>query len=86
MRKKLLSLSCALLLMAGLLGISASQVQAEDRPMIDGSYLIQEEASIGYDTKITRGGGSADRIFQVGTAGAWTFICGRKHHCGSYRG
>lgn len=55
MRKKLLSLSCALLLMAGLLGISASQVQAEDRPMIDGSYLIQEEASIGYDTKITRG-------------------------------
>lgn len=55
MRKKLISLSCALLLMAGLLGISTSQVQAEDRPMIDGSYLIREEKSVGYDTKITRG-------------------------------
>nr|WP_106789309.1 DUF6147 family protein [Massilistercora timonensis] len=55
MRKKLISLSCALLLMAGLLGISTSQVQAEDRPMIDGSYLIREKESVGYDTKITRG-------------------------------
>lgn len=55
MRKKLISLSCALLLMAGLLGISTSQVQAEDRPMIDGSYLIHENESIGYDTKMTRG-------------------------------
>ena len=55
MRKKLISLSCARLLMAGLLGISTSQVQAEERPMIDGSYLIREEESVGYDTKITRG-------------------------------
>lgn len=55
MRKKLISLSCALLLVAGLLGISTSQVQAEDRPMIDGSYLIREEKSVGYDTKVTRG-------------------------------
>ena len=55
MRKKLISLCCALLLMVGLLGISTSQVQAEDRPMIDGSYLIREKESVGYDTKVTRG-------------------------------
>lgn len=55
MRKKLLSLCCALLLMAGLMGIPVSEVQAEERPMIDGSYLIQEDESIQYDTKLTRG-------------------------------
>ena len=56
MKKKILSLCCALLLMAGLFGVSFNEVKAEEgRPMIDGSYLTHEDESIGYDTKITRG-------------------------------
>lgn len=47
---------CALLLMAGLFGVSLKEAKAEEeRPMIDGSYLTQEEESVGYDTKVTRG-------------------------------
>lgn len=56
MKRKILSLCCALLLTAGLFGVSLSEVKAEEaRPMIDGSYLTHEEESVGYDTKITRG-------------------------------
>ena len=39
--------------MAGI-SVSASEV-SEERPVIDGSYLTQDEESIGYATKITRG-------------------------------
>ena len=55
MKRKILSLCCALLLMAGLFGVSLNEAKAEERPMIDGSYLTQEEESVGYDTKVTRG-------------------------------
>ncbi len=56
MKRKILSLCCALLLMAGLFGVSLKEAKAEEeRPMIDGSYLTQEEESVGYDTKVTRG-------------------------------
>ncbi len=58
MRKKLLSLCCAFLLMAGSVVAFTGEVQAEEgesRPMIDGSYLIQEDESVRYDTKTTRG-------------------------------
>lgn len=55
MRKKILSLCYAFLLMAGLMGVSVNEVQAEERPMIDGSYLIHEDESIGYATKMTKG-------------------------------
>ena len=56
MKRKILSLCCALLLMAGLFGVSLNEAKAEEeRPMIDGSYLIHEEESVGYDTKVTRG-------------------------------
>ena len=54
MKKKILSLCCALLLMAGLFGISYGEVRAE-QPMIDGSYLTHEEESIGSATGMTRG-------------------------------
>lgn len=58
MRKKILSLCCGLLLMAGSVVAFTGEVQAEEgklRPMIDGSYLIQEKESVGYDTKLTKG-------------------------------
>lgn len=55
MRKKILSLCCAFLLLAGLVGVSANEVQAEERPMIDGSYLTHDREAIGHTTKITRG-------------------------------
>ena len=56
MKRKILSLCCTLLLMAGLFGVSLGEAKAEeDRPMIDGSYLTHEEESVGYDTKVTRG-------------------------------
>ncbi|MEF2805906.1 MAG: DUF6147 family protein [Massilistercora timonensis] len=54
MKKKILSLCCALLLTAGLFGISYGEVRAE-QPMIDGSYLTHEEESIGSATNMTRG-------------------------------
>ncbi|HIW83935.1 MAG TPA: hypothetical protein H9873_06410 [Candidatus Dorea gallistercoris] len=56
MKRKILSLCCALLLMAGLFGVSLNEAKAEEeRPVIDGSYLTHEEESVGYDTKVTRG-------------------------------
>ena len=54
MKKKILSLCCALLLTAGLFGISYEEVRAE-QPMIDGSYLTHEEESIGSAINMTRG-------------------------------
>ena len=55
MRKKIISLCCAFLLLGGLFGISSSEVQAEEQAMIEGSYLIQEEESIGSNTGMSRG-------------------------------
>ena len=54
MKKKILSLCCALLLTAGLFGISYGEVQAE-QPMIDGSYLTHEEEAVGSNVGVTRG-------------------------------
>lgn len=55
MRKKIISLCCALLLMAGLMGLPVSEVQAEEQLMIDGSYLTNEEEATGSATKMPRG-------------------------------
>ena len=56
MRKKIVSLCYAALLIAGLAGVSAPEVRAEDaRPVIDGSYLTHEEESVGYAGAMTRG-------------------------------
>ena len=56
MSRKLLSLCCALALVAGMMGVSATTARAsEEQPMIDGSYLTHDDESVGYDTKKTRG-------------------------------
>lgn len=55
MKRRVLSLVSALILIGGMLTVSAGESQAAKAKMIEGSYLTQEEESIGYDTKITRG-------------------------------
>lgn len=55
MKKRLLSLCCAVVLLGGMLSVSAVESRASEQRMIDGSYLTHEEESIGYDTKLTRG-------------------------------
>ena len=55
MKKRIVSLCCAFVLPLGMLIVPEKNVQAEDTKVLDGSYLIQEDESIGYDTKITRG-------------------------------
>lgn len=56
MKKKILSAFCIALLVLSMPFFSTGKVQAAaDEPVLDGSVLTQEEESIGYDTKITRG-------------------------------
>lgn len=56
MRKKVLSVCCAFLLLLSMLLISVNDTQAaSDDPILDGSYLTHDEESIGYATQITRG-------------------------------
>ena len=56
MKKRIMSVCFALLLMTNMLLISTINVEASsDDPILDGSYLTHDEESIGYDTKITRG-------------------------------
>lgn len=56
MKQRLLSLSCTLLFVISMISVMAIDSQASDEPtMIDGSHLIHDDESIGYDTKITRG-------------------------------
>ena len=56
MKKKIVSISCAIVLMVSmlLLTVCDTKAAAED-PILDGSYLTHEEESIGYTTPITRG-------------------------------
>ena len=56
MIKKIGSMCCVLMLMICMLLISTNNAQAASQdPVLDGSYLTNENESIGYDTKITRG-------------------------------
>ena len=56
MKKRIMSICFALLLMTNMLLISTTNVEAgSDDQILDGSYLTHNEESIGYDTKITRG-------------------------------
>ena len=56
MKRKIMSMSCALVLTLGLAFSSMQSVKAASTdPILDGSYLTHDEESIGYDTKITRG-------------------------------
>lgn len=55
-KRKLLSICCMLFVIAGMMGISSTESKAaSELPMIDGSYLTDEEESVGYDTELTRG-------------------------------
>lgn len=55
MKKKIVSMCLATLLMGSLSMTAAQEVKASDEKVIDGSRLTHESESIGYDTKITRG-------------------------------
>ncbi len=56
MKRRLLSLCCIILLVFGLVSGTVIDSQAEEeQSVIDGSYLTEDEESVGYDTKITRG-------------------------------
>lgn len=56
MKKKIVSASCAIVLMVSmlLLTVCDTKAAAED-PILDGSYLTHNEESIGYTTPLTRG-------------------------------
>ncbi len=56
MKKKILSACCIALLVFSMPFFSTGKVQAAaDEPVLDGSVLTQEDESVGYDTKLTRG-------------------------------
>ena len=56
MNRRLLSLCCIILSVFGLVsGTVIDSQAAEEESVIDGSYLTEDEESVGYDTKITRG-------------------------------
>ena len=56
MKRKIMSVCCALVLTLGLVfGTMQEAKAASTDSILDGSYLTHDEESIGYDTKITRG-------------------------------
>ena len=56
MKRRLLSLCCTMVLMAGMISTSVIHTQAaEEQSIIDGSYLTEDKESLGYDTNLTRG-------------------------------
>lgn len=56
MKKKIVSICCAVVSMVCMLLISVCNTKAASNdPILDGSYLTHDNESIGYDTKITRG-------------------------------
>ncbi len=55
MRKRIISMMLAVMLVGGLSMTSVQETRAAESKVIDGSELTHEKESIGYDTKITRG-------------------------------
>ena len=55
MKRRLVSMCLAVMLVGGLSVSSMQEVRAAGNKVIDGSELTHDEESIGYDTKITRG-------------------------------
>ena len=56
MKKRMISVSCTIVLTICMLLTSVNTVYAAtDTPILDGSYLTHDNESIGYDVKITRG-------------------------------
>ena len=55
MKRRLVSMCLAAMLVGGLSLMTMQEVRAADNKVIDGSELTHDEESISYDTKITRG-------------------------------
>ena len=55
MKRRLVSMCLAVMLVGGLSLTAMQEVKAAENKVIDGSELTHEDESIGYDTKITRG-------------------------------
>lgn len=55
MRRKIVSMCFAALLVGGLSMTSIQEAKASDEKVVDGSRLTYENEAVGYDTKITRG-------------------------------
>lgn len=56
MKRRLLSLCYALILITSMMSVSVIDSHAaEEEAIIDGSYLTEDNESIGYDIKLTRG-------------------------------
>lgn len=55
MKKRIVSMCLAGLLIGGLSMSATQEAKAADEKIIDGSKLTQESEAIGYDTKMTRG-------------------------------
>lgn len=55
MKKRIVSMCCTVALVVSILMVPGKTVQAEDAKVLNGSYLTNEDESIGYDTKMTRG-------------------------------
>lgn len=55
MKKKILSICFAVMLVGGLSMTSMEEAKAAEKKVLDGSELTHDSESIGYDTKITRG-------------------------------
>lgn len=55
MKKRIVSMCLAALLMGGMSMTAVQEVKASDDKSIDGSKLTHESESVEYDTKITRG-------------------------------
>ena len=55
MKKRILSALCVVLLFFSIPFFTAVPAQAADSPVLDGSRLLKDKESIGYDTKLTRG-------------------------------
>lgn len=55
MKKRILSALCVALLFFSIPFFTAVPAQAADEPVLDGSKLVLDKESLGYDTKITKG-------------------------------
>lgn len=55
MKKRILSALCVALLFFSIPFFTAVPARAADKPVLDGSVLTNDQESIGYDTKLTKG-------------------------------
>lgn len=89
MKKRIVSMCCTVALVVSMLIVPGKTVQAEDTKVLDGSYLTNEDESIGYDTKITRGEDLQIGYSKIARLGAGKIYAGgttlAHHDCESVR-